>query len=222
MMKRAWMRPYRCRADDSRCSRCSSLRSSSAAERREVSACGWREWEGRGRTRRVGDQVERSRVALHLGVEARQVEAVEDVLLVDLAEVLVALGREEPPARERTRVSGGSAYYADDEARNPAAWAPRATRTVVARERRTYEIHELAYDADDESDRSSATAGAGGESQLACSVSSMRGLPSPHPCCYRSSPSPPSPGLISSSQPDLPPGPSPYSCTRHLSSSCYR
>lgn len=50
------------------------------------------------RTGRVGDEVERGRVALHLCVEAREVEAIEDVLLVDLAEVLVALRREEPAA----------------------------------------------------------------------------------------------------------------------------
>jgi hypothetical protein len=33
---------------------------------------------------------------LYLGVEARQVEAVDDVVLIDFAEVLVALGGEEP------------------------------------------------------------------------------------------------------------------------------
>jgi hypothetical protein len=34
-------------------------------------------------------------VVLDLGVEARQVEAVREVLLVDLAKVLVAAGRDE-------------------------------------------------------------------------------------------------------------------------------
>lgn len=106
MMKRAWMRPYRCRADDSRCSRWSSLRSSSAARmRRHGQSRGQQIERGRKggggqarRTGRVGDEVERGRVALHLCVEAREVEAIEDVLLVDLAEVLVALRREEPAA----------------------------------------------------------------------------------------------------------------------------
>lgn len=43
----------------------------------------------------VGDQVKRILVVLDLGVEARQVEAVRQVLLVDLAKVLVAAGRDE-------------------------------------------------------------------------------------------------------------------------------
>ena len=40
----------------------------------------------------VGDEVERILVVLHLGVETREVEAVRQVLLVDLAKVLVAAG----------------------------------------------------------------------------------------------------------------------------------
>ncbi len=38
----------------------------------------------------VRDQVQRMLVVLHLGVEARQVEAVREVVLVNLAEVLIA------------------------------------------------------------------------------------------------------------------------------------
>lgn len=38
----------------------------------------------------VGDKVERILVILDLGVQPRQVEAVSQVILVDLAEVLVA------------------------------------------------------------------------------------------------------------------------------------
>ena len=47
-------------------------------------------------TQRIGDQIERGGVVLHLGVEAGEVEAIEDVVLVDLAEVLVALCAEKP------------------------------------------------------------------------------------------------------------------------------
>ena len=49
-----------------------------------------------GRTRLVGDELKRAGVALDLGVEAGEVEPVDDVFVIDLAEVLVALGREEP------------------------------------------------------------------------------------------------------------------------------
>lgn len=48
------------------------------------------------RTRRVGDDVERLRVMMYLAVEAGEIEAIEYVFFVDLAEVLVALGRQEP------------------------------------------------------------------------------------------------------------------------------
>lgn len=47
----------------------------------------------------VGHQVQRILVVLDLGVEARQVEAVRQILLVDLAEVLVAAGRDELEGR---------------------------------------------------------------------------------------------------------------------------
>ena len=53
--------------------------------------------EGGRLTERVGDELECPAVLLRdLGVEARQVEAVEDVFFIDLGKVLVALGREEP------------------------------------------------------------------------------------------------------------------------------
>jgi hypothetical protein len=48
------------------------------------------------RTEVVCDEVECLRVVLHLRVQAGQVEAVEDVVLLDLAEVFIALGRQEP------------------------------------------------------------------------------------------------------------------------------
>ena len=38
----------------------------------------------------VGDEIERVLVVLHLGIEAREVEAVGQVILVNLAEVLIA------------------------------------------------------------------------------------------------------------------------------------
>lgn len=38
----------------------------------------------------VGDEIERILIVLHLGVQPRQVEAVSEVVLVDLAKVLVA------------------------------------------------------------------------------------------------------------------------------------
>ncbi len=47
----------------------------------------------------VGNQIQRILVVLHLGVEARQVEAVCDVVLVDFAKVLVAARRYELPTR---------------------------------------------------------------------------------------------------------------------------
>lgn len=43
----------------------------------------------------IGDEVERVLIVLDFGVEAREVEAVGQVLLVYLAEVLVAPGRYE-------------------------------------------------------------------------------------------------------------------------------
>ena len=43
----------------------------------------------------VRNEVERILVVLDLGVEAREVEAVREVLFVDLAKVLVAAGRDE-------------------------------------------------------------------------------------------------------------------------------
>lgn len=44
----------------------------------------------------VGDQVQSLRVVLDLRVQSSQVEAVQDVLLVDLAKVFIALGAQEP------------------------------------------------------------------------------------------------------------------------------
>jgi hypothetical protein len=44
---------------------------------------------------RVRNQVQGMLVVLDFGVEARQVEAVEDVVFVNLAKVLVAAGRQE-------------------------------------------------------------------------------------------------------------------------------
>ena len=38
----------------------------------------------------IGDQIESILIVLHLGVQASQVESVREVVLVDLAEVLVA------------------------------------------------------------------------------------------------------------------------------------
>ena len=55
-----------------------------------------------GRTRLVGDELKRAGVALDLGVEAGEVEPVDDVFVIDLAEVLVALGREEPVLETRS------------------------------------------------------------------------------------------------------------------------
>ena len=49
----------------------------------------------------VGDEVQGVLVVLHLRVEARQVEAVRQVLLVDLAKVLVAAGGYELEERQR-------------------------------------------------------------------------------------------------------------------------
>lgn len=45
---------------------------------------------------RVGDEIKRMWVVLHFSIETCEVEAVEDVVFVDLAKVLVALCREEP------------------------------------------------------------------------------------------------------------------------------
>lgn len=47
-------------------------------------------------TKVVSDQVQSLRVVLDLRVQSSQVEAVQDVLLVDLAKVFVALGAQEP------------------------------------------------------------------------------------------------------------------------------
>lgn len=48
-------------------------------------------------TQRVGDQLQRPAVLLDdLAVQSREVEAVKDVVLVDLGKVLVALSGEEP------------------------------------------------------------------------------------------------------------------------------
>ena len=48
-------------------------------------------------TKLIRDQVERPSILLHhLPVQSRQVEAIQDVVLVDLHEVLVTLGRQEP------------------------------------------------------------------------------------------------------------------------------
>lgn len=43
----------------------------------------------------VRHEVERILVVLHLGIEAGQVEAIREVLLIDLAKVLVAAGGDE-------------------------------------------------------------------------------------------------------------------------------
>lgn len=51
----------------------------------------------------VRHQVQRVLVVLDLGVKARQVEAVHDVVLVDLAKVFVAAGGEELRARPRAQ-----------------------------------------------------------------------------------------------------------------------
>jgi len=47
-------------------------------------------------TKVVCDQIESLRVVLHLSVQARQVESVQDIILVNLAEVFVALGAQKP------------------------------------------------------------------------------------------------------------------------------
>ena len=47
-------------------------------------------------TQVVRDHIQRLRVMLHLRVQAGEVEPVEDVVLLDLAEVLVAFGGQEP------------------------------------------------------------------------------------------------------------------------------
>lgn len=47
-------------------------------------------------TSRVGDELQRATVPLHLGVQSREVEAVDDVLVVHFAKVLVALAGEKP------------------------------------------------------------------------------------------------------------------------------
>lgn len=44
----------------------------------------------------VRDQIERLRVVLHLSVQACQVESVQDIVLVNLAKVFVALGAKKP------------------------------------------------------------------------------------------------------------------------------
>lgn len=43
----------------------------------------------------IGDEVEGILIILHLGVEAGQIEAVGEVVLVDFAKVLVAAGADE-------------------------------------------------------------------------------------------------------------------------------
>ena len=50
----------------------------------------------------VGDKLERAGVTLDLGVESGEVEPIDDVFVVDLAEVLVALGRKEPVLETRS------------------------------------------------------------------------------------------------------------------------
>lgn len=49
-----------------------------------------------GRTKVVRDEVQCLRIIRHFCVEACEVEPVEDILLFDLAEVLVSFGRKKP------------------------------------------------------------------------------------------------------------------------------
>jgi hypothetical protein len=71
----------------------------------------------------VGYQVQGILVVLHLGVEAGQVEAIGQVLLVDLAKVLVAARRDE---LRNGRVNLVGAYANELDAPNPSSsWCSR-------------------------------------------------------------------------------------------------
>lgn len=93
MIQREWIKPYSKRAWISSVPRISSWKSSSGYmfnhSTREES------WI-RERTQIIRDKIEGLGVILDLAVKSREVEAVEDEVLLDLAEVLVALARQEP------------------------------------------------------------------------------------------------------------------------------
>lgn len=64
--------------------------------------------QSRALTEAISDEFERLIVVLDFRVETREVESIHDVVFLDLAEVLVAFGREEPgyPLRGSTRGHG--------------------------------------------------------------------------------------------------------------------